>query len=276
LCGVIAPVVVDNIPTIPTIHLCGVIAPVVVDSIPTATKVWVIAPVVVDNIPTTPTIHLCGVIAPASRFARYLGLGLSEYGQTKQDKVDVHVYPSGHEVVKAFTANDFVFKDAHNNIITDISDSTTAKTVTFTWRIQKNWQNNQSVTLAADNDNPSVCPVRASLQLVSRAWRLNQLDDLPVCFNTNNRGKNVYLTGSKIADVLHKVVKIVYPDISKPDLSRYSAHSFRVWACVLLDEKGKSPKYIKKRLHWLGELFRTYLRDTATIQDQHWEALNDV
>jgi len=208
--------------------------------------------------------------------ARYLGLRLGEYGQTKQDKVDVHVYPSGNEVVKAFTANDIVFRDAHKNIITDVSDSTTAKTVTFTWRIQKNRQNNQSVTLAADNDNPSVCPVRAALQLVLRARRLNQPDDLPVCFYTNNRGKNVYLTGSKIADLLHKVVKMVYPDISKSDLSRYSAHSFRVWACVLLDEKGKSPEYIKKRLRWLGESFRTYLRDTATIQDQHRDALNDA
>jgi hypothetical protein len=39
---------------------------------------------------------------------------------------------------------------------------------------------------------------------------------------------------------------------------------------------GKSPEYIKKRLRWLGESFRTYLRDTATIQNQHREALNDA
>ena len=208
--------------------------------------------------------------------ARYLGPRLGEYGQTKQDKVDMHVYPSGHEVVKAFTANDFVFKDALNNTINNLSELTTADRVTITWRIQKNRQNNQSVTLAADNTNPSVCPVRAAQQLVLRARRLNQPDDLPVCFYTNNRRNNVYLTGSKIADLLQKVVKSVYPNISKSDLSRYSAHSFRVWACVLLDEQGKSPEYIKKRLRWLGESFRTYLRDTATIQNQHRDALKDA
>ena len=208
--------------------------------------------------------------------ARYLGLRLGEYGQTKQDKVDMHVYPSGHEVVKAFTANDFVFKDAFNNIITNLSELMIADRVTITWRIQKNRQNNQSVTLAADNANPSVCPVRAAQQLVLRARRLNQPDDLPVCFYTNNRGNNVYLTGSKIADLLQKVVKSVYPSILKSDLSRYSAHSFRVWACVLLDEQGKSPEYIKKRLRWLGESFRTYLRDMATIQNQHRDALMDA
>ncbi len=46
-----------------------------------------------------------------------------------------------------------------------------------------------------------------------------------------------------------------------------------MWACVLLDEAGKSPNYIKKRLRWMGDSFRMYLRDTRVIQDQHREAL---
>jgi hypothetical protein len=33
------------------------------------------------------------------------------------------------------------------------------------------------------------------------------------------------------------------------------------------------PDYIKKRLHWLGDSFRMYLRDTAIIQHQHVDAL---
>jgi hypothetical protein len=40
-----------------------------------------------------------------------------------------------------------------------------------------------------------------------------------------------------------------------------------------LDEAGKSPDYIKKRLLWMGDSFRMYLRDTHVIQDQHREAL---
>ncbi len=35
----------------------------------------------------------------------------------------------------------------------------------------------------------------------------------------------------------------------------------------------QSPDYIKKRLCWLGESFRMYLRDTAIIQHQHVDAL---
>ena len=47
----------------------------------------------------------------------------------------------------------------------------------------------------------------------------------------------------------------------------------RVWACVLLDEAGKLPNYIKKHLHWMGDSFQMYLHDTHVIQDQHREAL---
>jgi hypothetical protein len=36
---------------------------------------------------------------------------------------------------------------------------------------------------------------------------------------------------------------------------------------------GKLPDYIKKRLCWLGDAFRMYLRDTAIIQHQHVDAL---
>ncbi len=33
------------------------------------------------------------------------------------------------------------------------------------------------------------------------------------------------------------------------------------------------PDYIKKRLCWLGDSFRMYLRDTAIIQHQHVDGL---
>ncbi len=42
---------------------------------------------------------------------------------------------------------------------------------------------------------------------------------------------------------------------------------------MLLDEAGKSPDYIKKRLRWLGDSFRMYLHDTSVIQHQHVDAL---
>ena len=141
-----------------------------------------------------------------------------------------------------------------------------------TWRIQKNRQNNQKVTLSCDKANPTICPVLAALRLVIRARRLSQPDSMPVaCYL--KKDAMAYLTGARIAFHFRAAARAVRPNISKDDEQQYSAHSMRVWACVLLDEAGKSPDYIKKRLRWMGDSFRMYLRDTHVIQDQHRKAL---
>jgi hypothetical protein len=38
---------------------------------------------------------------------RYIGPLVSKYAQTMDKNVNYHVYPSGKQVIKAFTANDF-------------------------------------------------------------------------------------------------------------------------------------------------------------------------
>jgi hypothetical protein len=111
------------------------------------------------------------------------------------------------------------------------------------------------------------------MRLVLQAKRLNQPDDMPVVVYKTKKGKVIYLTGNKIAKLLWGAINKVRPDTTPDELKRYSAHSLRVWACILLDKAGKSPDYIKKRLPWLGDSFRMYLRDTAIIQHQHVDAL---
>ena len=82
-----------------------------------------------------------------------------------------------------------------------------------------------------------------------------------------------YISGSRIAILFRAAARAVRPTISKEEVQQYFAHSLQVWAWVLLDEAGKLPDYIKKRLRWMGDSFRMYLRDTRVIQDQHCEAL---
>ena len=88
---------------------------------------------------------------------------------------------------------------------------------------------------------------------------------MPLGVYKTKKGKYIYLMGNKITELLLKAVKSVRPDTTSEELKQYSAHSLRVWACVLLDEAGKLPDYIKKRLHWLGDSFRMYLQDTLAI-----------
>ena len=94
----------------------------------------------------------------------YIGPRLSEYAQTTQDKIDYHTYLSGHQVIKG---KDYVFYDNKKCILTDLTFDTVDKacTVKITWRLQKNHQNGQALTLAADVEHPEICPICSALHI---------------------------------------------------------------------------------------------------------------
>ena len=54
---------------------------------------------------------------------------------------------------------------------------------------------------------------------------------------------------------------------------RFTSHSIRVWALILLDEAGMNADFIKSRLRWMGDSYRSNLRDTAVLQNKHISAL---
>ncbi len=67
----------------------------------------------------------------------YIGPRVSEYAQTMDKNVDYHVYPSGKQVIKAFTANNFHFFDTNSQVITELSDTSikVVDRVRITWHI---------------------------------------------------------------------------------------------------------------------------------------------
>jgi hypothetical protein len=204
----------------------------------------------------------------------YIGPRVSEYTQTTDKNVDYHIYPSRKKVIKAFTANDFRFFNKNSQAITELSNDSINRVdrVGITWRIQKNCQNNQMVTLSSYKANSEICPILAALHLVLRSRCLLQPDSMLVaCYL--KKDALAYITGSRIAILFQAVARAVRPTISKEEVQQYSAHSLQVWACVLLDEAGKSPDYINKRLRWMGDSFWMYLRNMHVIQNQHREAL---
>ncbi len=126
----------------------------------------------------------------------YIGPCLSVYAQTTQDKVNHHTYPSGKTVIKAFIPNDFIFYDGKKRIVKDLNKDSLqrARFVKTTWHIQKNRQNGQSITLAAEINQPKISLVCSVMTLVLRAKRLNQLDDMPVAVYKTKKGKVIYIT----------------------------------------------------------------------------------
>jgi hypothetical protein len=106
-----------------------------------------------------------------------------------------------------------------------------------------------------------VCPspdtrgstVRAAYRIFLCAKRLGQSDSEPMAMFVNKFGITRYLTGGKIADVLRSIAKAVHPDLSADEIKRFSSHSGRVWALVLLDKAGMTPDFMTSRLCWMGD-----------------------
>ena len=105
---------------------------------------------------------LCDVVT----LGRYIGPHLSKYAQKNEKTIDVHTYPLGTTVVKAFTANDFVLYDAQKFIIEDLGTESikSVTAVKIIWQIQKNRQNGQSITLTINNKFPTYVPSSALLE----------------------------------------------------------------------------------------------------------------
>ena len=217
------------------------------------------------------------VVANTEAAGKFLGWRSSEYSQPKQDSVDYHVYPSGKKVMKAVNGNDLKFYDKNGRRIhlKPGSNLKNVHSVVITFRHQKNRQNGQQIRLVVNKDHPKICAVINLAEMVLRSLILGHSMELPLAIYANKKGEVKYLTSSKMTEMIRKAVRNVYPDMPKEEVMKYSTHSIRVWACVELDEAGKSPDFIKKRLRWLGESYRVYLRDTNKINQQHNEALQE-
>ncbi len=123
------------------------------------------------------------------------------------------------------------------------------KKMKLTFRIQKNFQNGQSITFVVDDKHPHIFPVRTAFRIYLQAKCLGQLDDQPMSIFVNHQGVIVrYLTANKIAEVLQSIAKAYHPDLLRDEIMHFSSHSLRVWAVILLDEGGMNSNFIKSQL----------------------------
>lgn len=208
---------------------------------------------------------------------RYAGFRRQEFAMERQE-IQMYVKPNGDLVVRAFTVKNFIFfdKDGIRTTVQDVrqEERSLFQSVGQQYDVQKNRMNNQIITQTRDHKSPELCPVEISLDIVEVAFALGQQeDDDPLCVFENEEGDVLYLTGDMITKYYRYVTQMVFPTISKDELSLFSCHSIRVKAAVLLQEAGKDGPYIKLRLRWLSDCFEVYLRNTQRICEQHNDAM---
>ncbi len=218
------------------------------------------------------------VVFDLACYNKIYGCRSCEYAQKKQTTVEIHRYPSGKEVVKAFTRECWVFfnKDGQLIVKHSVENPDILGDMDTTWKIQKNRQNNQKIGIRANFKNPDICKVRAAYRMFLRSIRLGKKDNEPLCVFVNKSGRTVYMTAAKVTEILRKAARTAHPDWTEEMINRITSHSFRVWALVLLSEIGTKSYTMQARLRWMGDSYRGYLRDTTVIAEQHRDALEKI
>jgi hypothetical protein len=76
--------------------------------------------------------------------------------------------------------------------------------------------------------------------------------------------------------LLQEAAAFVYDIKDKKQLSKFTAHSIRVGACVNLYSQGESGENIKFRLRWRSDAFMMYLRNIIALAERHRDLLRNA
>ena len=177
----------------------------------------------------------------------------------------------------AFIIDDFEFRGSNNSRIDQNSTHAVnrANIVNVRWRFQKNNDNGQVISYVEDKENPIHCYVTAAKRIRQRAIHLRQANDKPIAiFRNHEKGTRInYIDDIHVSTILQEAAGAVYKITKKEDLKRFTSHSIRVGACVLLHSQNVSTENIKFRLRWRSDSFKMYLRNVIELAKMHRNAV---
>jgi len=143
--------------------------------------------------------------------------------------------------------------------------------VEMRWRFQKNNDNGQRIKQVRHPD-PRLCCVSAAWRIRHRAQRLNNSPrDVLAVYRTNSSTR--IINSDNITGALQSAARKAHNITLSKDITRWTPHSLRIGACVLLNEARVDPSIIKLRLRWRSDAFKDYLRNTITLAAIHRDAL---
>lgn len=206
------------------------------------------------------------------------GFRISEYAQA-HSALHMNLYsPCAKNIdgtTKAFIHSDFQFTDANKPPV-PTNRRYLAKFVHIKWRFQKNGNNGEVIPFARNNQKVKFCAVRAAFRIIRRAERLKQASHLPIAVShspTKHIKSLSYLTSPFVDKHMKLTAKHAHGISSVNALKKFTPHSPRVGACVLLDTVGSKPDCIKKRLRWKSDTYQDYPRHIDHVATDHVKAI---
>jgi hypothetical protein len=148
------------------------------------------------------------------------------------------------------------------------------------YRVQKNGENGIK-RQHARNPNPTApCHTTSLMNITKRFARLVGIKKhVPLCVYHHTNGTIRYITATIIEDTLRMAAAHVYkldPVKDSEHLRKWSAHSFRVGACVILHGMGFDVVQIQFILRWKSKAFFDYLRNILGLAHKQNRAMADL
>ena len=178
----------------------------------------------------------------------------------------------------AFILEDFEFRGTNNRRLDNKNSKAISRAtiVNVKWRYQKNNDNGQIISYTEDKNDPNFCYVKAAKRIRTRALKHKVQTNMPVAIFCDKTKKNkaIYINDFHINTVLREAAKHVYNISKKDELDKFTSHSIRVGACVLLHSQNITTEDIKFRLRWRSDSFRMYLRNVIELAERHKNAVS--
>jgi hypothetical protein len=208
----------------------------------------------------------------------YGGFRQSEWSQ------DTNSNPSSPDrnhmgTTQAFTIADFSFLGA-GDVRLSLDKAlnvppTHLSSVDTCWRTQKNKQHGEKKRFSANIISHN-CYVAAAQRTCQRFLRLRGANDTntPLSIYVTSFGTQRLVNAKDISRCMQYLAGAVYHIHDPKELSRFSAHSLRVGACVILHAQGLTESQIQFILRWRSLAFMAYLRNLTALSDRQNMAFN--
>ena len=228
------------------------------------------------------TTSLLSAMADWSEIGLFTGHRLTEWAQPagKYDLADPELDIFGDP--RAFRLIDLEFSrsDRTRMSLQDVlaSPDTETWSIKLTWRTQKNGENGEQKLFTRNPKAAGHSFVQPMLNIIRRFVSLRGYDEYtPLGIYQDDAGQTRFITANETKSTMRATAAAVYhldPKKHKKDLQRWSAHSYRVGACVILHAMGYTAPQIKFLLRWKSDTFLMYLRNLAIMAIQHHQTLD--
>lgn len=208
------------------------------------------------------------------------GFRLSEWAQNHQGKqLGAHASKDmgkgKAKVPLAFCLKDLTFLDARGaklKIRFARRNKGKVKQIRLKWTHQKNGNHGEEKLFTRHKSSTDRCFINNMMEIVERFHRLclraygQVYDNIPLSLYLDEEDGQVYnITDNLITRIFRRVACQIYKLDPATDKIKFSSHSLRVGACVILHAQGFTGPQIKFLLRWKSDTFMRYLRDRKSV-----------